>query len=116
MKGPDLGKSPADLYGGETAIAILVYSVASRASFEGMKKLWDAYQAVREPASPLFSRPVIVAACKINLPRDEWEVTEKEVEQFAEGIGAMFCQTSAKDYWNRSAFGHRWWSGPWRVA
>lgn len=77
--------------------AVLIYSVASRASFEGVRELWDVYRAAQKPAPGGIVRPVMVVACKADLPRVEWAVGEEEGLRFADGIGAMFTRCSARD-------------------
>ena len=77
--------------------AVFVYSVASRASFEGVRELWEAYRAAQKPAPAGVVRPAMVVACKADLPRVEWAVGEDEGLRFADAIGAMFTRCSAKD-------------------
>lgn len=77
--------------------AVFIYSVASRASFEGLRELWDVYRAAQKPAPGGIVRPAMVVACKADLPRVEWAVSEDEGLRFADGIGAMFTRCSAKE-------------------
>jgi Ras-related protein Rab-6A len=69
-----------------STIAILVYSVDSRESFESLPKWIHFLQNVAGPK-------LIVVANKTDLK--EREVTEEQGRQFAESVSAAFVETSA---------------------
>lgn len=97
--GWSLAGSPAGFRAdcGRVDAAVLVYSVGSRASFEGLRWLWAAYRALARQTPPGLVRPVMVVAAKADLPRAEWAVSEAEGLRFADAIGAMFAAVSARE-------------------
>lgn len=63
------------------------------------------------------TRPIMLVACKVDLPPEEWEVSAEDGRQFADSIGADFVETSSKEGTGvqemeekivRSTFAYRW--------
>ena len=73
-------------------MAVLVYDITRRDSFEGMKNSW--YKQLRDNSSPDIV--IGVAGNKSDLYDDE-EVSEQEARDFAKEIGAIFALTSAQN-------------------
>lgn len=97
--GWSLGDSPAQFRAdcGRVDAAVFVYSVGSRASFEGLRWLWEAFRALGRQTPPGLARPVMVVAAKADLARADWAVPEPEGRAFADAIGARFAAVSARD-------------------
>lgn len=91
---------------------ILVYSVASKHSFETLRhtfqSLWKIYgfysQLETSPedktpqvTKPEERKPIMIVAADIDLPPNKWEVSVEEGRAFAHDVGAEFGAVSAKD-------------------
>jgi len=75
----------------DAAIAILVYDITQKNSFESIKSYW--YEQVKENGEKTFVLGIV--GNKSDLYEQE-EVPENEARQFAQSIGAIFALTSAK--------------------
>ena len=75
----------------DAAIAILVYDITQKQSFESIKSYW--YEQVKENGEKTFVLGIV--GNKSDLYEQE-EVPENEARQFAQSIGAIFALTSAK--------------------
>ena len=90
--GQEKYKSLTKFFYKDAAVAILVYDVTQKESFENMKGYW--FQQLQE----FGSKDLIlgVAGNKCDMYEKE-EVNENDAKQFAESIGAFFQITSAKN-------------------
>ena len=90
--GQEKYKSLTKFFYKDAAVAILVYDVTNRKSFESMKNFW--YGQIQD----FGSKNIIlgVAGNKCDMYEKE-EVNESEGKAFAESIGAFFEITSAKN-------------------
>ena len=90
--GQEKYKSLTKFFYKDAAVAILVYDVTQKESFENMKGYW--FQQLQE----FGSKDLIlgVAGNKCDMYEKE-EVNEGDAKQFAESIGAFFQITSAKN-------------------
>ena len=90
--GQEKYKSLTKFFYKDAAVAILVYDVTNRKSFESMKNFW--YGQIQD----FGSKNIIlgVAGNKCDMYEKE-EVNENEGKEFAESIGAFFDITSAKN-------------------
>ena len=90
--GQEKYKSLTKFFYKDAAVAILVYDVTNRKSFESMKNFW--YGQIQD----FGSKNIIlgVAGNKCDMYEKE-EVNENEGKEFAESIGAFFEITSAKN-------------------
>ena len=90
--GQEKYKSLTKFFYKDAAVAILVYDVTNRNSFESMKNFW--YGQIQD----FGSKNIIlgVAGNKCDMYEKE-EVNESEGKAFAESIGAFFEITSAKN-------------------
>ena len=75
----------------DAAIAILVYDITQKQSFESIKSYW--YEQVKENGEKTVVLGIV--GNKSDLYEQE-EVPENEARQFAQSIGAIFALTSAK--------------------
>jgi len=71
---------------------IIVYSITSRPSFDNLGSFYDQILRVKDEES----YPTVVLGNKCDLEKDR-EVATIEGKTFSEGIGAPFCETSAKN-------------------
>eukprot|EP01122_Echinamoeba_exundans_P016393 TRINITY_DN8289_c0_g1_i1.p1 TRINITY_DN8289_c0_g1~~TRINITY_DN8289_c0_g1_i1.p1 ORF type:complete len:356 (+),score=42.72 TRINITY_DN8289_c0_g1_i1:462-1529(+) len=82
---------------------ILAYAVDDRHSYDEIISRWM-------PAVKNFGQEgarVVVAACKCDLPRDQWKVSKIEGRLLASQLGCSFVETSSKDNINVDLlFGH----------
>ena len=90
--GQEKYKSLTKFFYKDAAVAILVYDITKKESFENMEKYW--YDQLKE----FGSKNIIlgVAGNKCDMYEKE-EVPESEGKQFADKIGAFFEITSAKN-------------------
>ena len=90
--GQEKYKSLTKFFYKDAAVAILVYDITQKESFENMKSYW--FQQLQE----FGSKSIIlgVAGNKCDMYEKE-EVNENDARQFAESIGAFFEITSAKN-------------------
>ena len=90
--GQEKYKSLTKFFYKDAAVAILVYDITQKDSFENMKSYW--FQQLQE----FGSKSIIlgVAGNKCDMYEKE-EVNENDARQFAESIGAFFEITSAKN-------------------
>ena len=90
--GQEKYKSLTKFFYKDAAVAILVYDITQKESFENMKSYW--FEQLQE----FGSKNIIlgVAGNKCDMYEKE-EVSENEAKQFAEKIGAFFEITSAKN-------------------
>ena len=90
--GQEKYKSLTKFFYKDAAVAILVYDVTNKNSFESMKNFW--YGQIQD----FGSKNIIlgVAGNKCDMYEKE-EVNENEGKEFAESIGAFFEITSAKN-------------------
>ena len=90
--GQEKYKSLTKFFYKDAAVAILVYDITKKDSFENMKGYW--YEQLQE----FGSKKIIlgVAGNKCDMYEKE-EVNENEAKEFAEKIGAFFEITSAKN-------------------
>ena len=90
--GQEKYKSLTKFFYKDAAVAILVYDVTNRSSFENMKTFW--YGQIQD----FGSKNIIlgVAGNKCDMYEKE-DVNENEGKEFAESIGAFFEITSAKN-------------------
>ena len=72
-------------------LAILVYAINLKDSFENLKNVW--LKELKEHADP--DVVMGIAGNKSDLYENE-EVSEQEAREFAKSIGAIFCLTSAQ--------------------
>ena len=75
----------------DAAIAILVYDITQKQSFESIKSYW--YEQVKENGEKTVVLGIV--GNKSDLYEQE-EVSENEAREFAQSIGAIFALTSAK--------------------
>ena len=75
----------------DAAIAILVYDITQKNSFESIKSYW--YEQVKENGEKTIVLGIV--GNKSDLYEQE-EVSENEAREFAQSIGAIFALTSAK--------------------
>ena len=75
----------------DAAIAILVYDITQKQSFESIKSYW--YEQVKENGEKTVVLGIV--GNKSDLYEQE-EVPENDARQFAQSIGAIFALTSAK--------------------
>jgi small GTP-binding protein len=82
---------------------ILAYAVNDRESFDEIVSVWaPAVKSLGQDGAK-----IVVVACKIDLPRDQWKVSSVEGRILATSLGSSFVETSAKDDINVSElFGH----------
>ena len=88
--GQEKFRSITKIFYKDAKIAILVYDITRRDTFEQLKEFW--HQQIKESAIPDII--LGIAANKCDLYDDE-EVKEEEGRQFASEIGAVFMLTSA---------------------
>ena len=90
--GQEKYKSLTKFFYKDAAVAILVYDITKKDSFENMKGYW--YEQLQE----FGSKKIIlgVAGNKCDMYEKE-EVNENEAKEFAEKVGAFFEITSAKN-------------------
>eukprot|EP01099_Mayorella_cantabrigiensis_P007637 TRINITY_DN685_c0_g1_i1.p1 TRINITY_DN685_c0_g1~~TRINITY_DN685_c0_g1_i1.p1 ORF type:complete len:208 (-),score=44.27 TRINITY_DN685_c0_g1_i1:27-650(-) len=89
--GQERFRSMAPMYYRSAAIAILVYDITSRESFDSVKG-W--YRELNDR----YSGGIVVgiAGNKEDLPPEYRQVTAKEAQDYADSIDAIFFETSAK--------------------
>ena len=75
----------------DAAIAILVYDITQKQSFESIKSYW--YEQVKENGEKTVVLGIV--GNKSDLYEQE-EVSENDAREFAQSIGAIFALTSAK--------------------
>ena len=75
----------------DAAIAILVYDITQKGSFESIKSYW--YEQIKENGEKTIVLGIV--GNKSDLYEQE-EVSENEAREFAQSIGAIFALTSAK--------------------
>ena len=90
--GQEKYKSLTKFFYKDAAVAILVYDVTNRNSFESMKNFW--YGQIQDFGSKNIILGVAGNKCDMY---DKEEVNESEGKAFAESIGAFFEITSAKN-------------------
>ena len=90
--GQEKYKSLTKFFYKDAAVAILVYDVTNRNSFESMKNFW--YGQIKDFGSKNIILGVAGNKCDMY---DKEEVNESEGKAFAESIGAFFEITSAKN-------------------
>ena len=90
--GQEKYKSLTKFFYKDAAVAILVYDITQKDTFESMKKYW--YQQLQE----FGSKKIIlgIAGNKCDMYERE-EVSENDAKEFAESKGAFFEITSAKN-------------------
>ena len=74
-------------------MALLVYDITNKKSFEELKNFWYSYVTSAVGKNIIFG----IAANKSDLYEEE-EVKVEEAEEFAKEIGAFFKETTAKNY------------------
>ena len=76
----------------DASVAILVYDITSKLSFDNIKDYW--YKQIQENGE----KNVVlgIAGNKCDLYEKE-EISEEDAKEFAKSIGAVFALTSAKD-------------------
>ena len=90
--GQEKYKSLAKIFFQGAKMAVLVYDITRRDSFDIMKNSW--YKELQENGDPDIV--IAIAGNKSDL-YDEEAVPEQEARDFAKSIGAVFCLTSAQD-------------------
>ena len=90
--GQEKYKSLARIFFQGAKMAVLVYDITRRESFDSMKNQW--YKELKEHGDPDIT--IAIAGNKSDLYDDE-AVPEQEARDFAKSIGAIFCLTSAQD-------------------
>ena len=90
--GQEKYKSLTKFFYKDAAVAILVYDVTNKNSFESMKNFW--YGQIQDFGSKNIILGVAGNKCDMY---DKEEVNESEGKAFAESIGAFFEITSAKN-------------------
>ena len=90
--GQEKYKSLARIFFQGAKMAVLVYDITRRESFDSMKNQW--YKELKEHGEPDIT--IAIAGNKSDLYDDE-NVPEQEARDFAKSIGAIFCLTSAQD-------------------
>ena len=88
--GQEIYRSLTKIFYKDAKIAVLVYDITKRETFEEIKKYW--YNQIKESATPDII--IAIAANKCDLYEDE-KVKEEEGREFAKEIGAYFKLTSA---------------------
>ena len=88
--GQEIYRSLTKIFYKDAKIAVLVYDITKRETFEELKKYW--YNQIKESATPDII--IAIAANKCDLYEDE-KVKEEEGREFAKEIGAYFKLTSA---------------------
>ena len=88
--GQEKFRSLAKIFYQNSSVAVLVYDITRRDTFEQLKEFW--HQQIKESAIPDII--LGIAANKCDLYDDE-EVKEEEGREFAEKIGAFYKLTSA---------------------
>jgi len=73
----------------DAKIAILVYDITRKETFEEIKKYW--YKQIKENSTPDIIIAVVANKCDL---LDNEEVSEEEGKEFANQIGAIFKSTS----------------------
>ena len=90
--GQEKYRALAKVYYKSANAVILVYDITTPESFKVMKEYW--YEQVKEVDTDNFI--IAIAANKSDL-YEERQVDDKEGEEFAKSIGAIFASTSAKN-------------------
>ena len=90
--GQEKYRALAKVYYKSARVVILVYEITSSKSFKEMKEYW--YEQVKEVNTENFI--LAIAANKSDL-YEERQVDDKEGEEFAKSVGAIFASTSAKN-------------------
>ena len=90
--GQEKYRALAKVYYKSANAVILVYDITTPESFKVMKEYW--YEQVKEVDTDNFI--IAIAANKSDL-YEERKVDDKEGEEFAKSIGAIFASTSAKN-------------------
>ena len=90
--GQEKYRALAKVYYKSANAVVLVYDITSAESFKVMKEYW--YEQVKEVDTENFI--IAIAANKSDL-YEERKVEDKEGEEFAQSIGAIFVPTSAKN-------------------
>jgi len=90
--GQEKYRALAKVYYKSANAVVLVYDITSAESFKVMKEYW--YEQVKEVDTENFI--IAIAANKSDL-YEEREVEDKEGEEFAQSVGAIFVPTSAKN-------------------
>ena len=85
-------KSMAKIFYQGAKMAILVYDITRKESYDSVKNWW--YKDIKEHGDPDIV--IGIAGNKSDLYEDE-EVPEQEAREFAESIGAVFSLTSAQN-------------------
>ena len=88
--GQEIYRSLTKIFYKDAKIAVLVYDITKRETFEELKKYW--YNQIKESATSDII--IAIAANKCDLYEDE-KVKEEEGREFAKEIGAYFKLTSA---------------------
>ena len=88
--GQEIYRSLTKIFYKDAKIAVLVYDITKRETFEELKKYW--YNQIKESTTPDII--IAIAANKCDLYEDE-KVKEEEGREFAKEIGAYFKLTSA---------------------
>ena len=76
----------------DAKIAILVYDITRRETFEEIQKYW--YKQIKENSTPDIIIAVVANKCDL---LDNEEVSELEGKEFADQIGAIFKSTSCSE-------------------
>ena len=90
--GQEKYKSLTKFFYKDAAVAILVYDISLKQSFDNIKKYW--YQQIQENGNR--NMVLGIAGNKCDLYEDE-AVPEAEAREFAKSIGAIFGLTSAQN-------------------
>ena len=89
--GQEQYRSLTKLFYKDANVAILVYDITSKQSFDELKGYWANQVKESGPADILL----VICANKSDLINIE-QVDEEEARNYAKEIGALFCLTSAK--------------------
>ena len=90
--GQEKYKSLTKFFYKDASVAILVYDITQKESFENMKNYW--YEQLQEFGSKKIILGVAGNKCDMY---DKEEVNENDAKEFADKIGAFFEITSAKN-------------------
>ncbi|KAI8060042.1 P-loop containing nucleoside triphosphate hydrolase protein [Gongronella butleri] len=89
--GQDRYRALTPLYFRQAAAVLIVYDICNRQSFDHLQE-W-VYKAKDHAAEGVV---LMVLGNKVDCPDDERQVTEKEGQDFALSVGALFAEVSAK--------------------
>lgn len=98
--GQEKYRSLTKIFYKDASVAVLVYDITRKASFDEVKDYW--YNQLKEHAPKKISNVLLkvaiaVAANKADLYEHEEAVPEAKGRDFAKEIGAVFKYTSAKN-------------------